>query len=322
MTRGPPGASSEVARLGRLLQLFGTPDSVGIELGVGDDAAILRPRGGSALVWTVDAHVENVHFRRQWLSWQDCGYRSFVAAASDVSAMGASPWCALSALSLPPDVSDADLEQLALGQRAAARAMGAGVVGGNLSGGSLVTVTTTLLGEAGRPLTRSGARAGDGLWMAGEAGLAGAGLRALVLGATDPRVEPAVDAWRRPKPRRAEGLAMSAHAHAAIDVSDGVGLDVARVADASGVCIVLDREALLGCGGDALARAAEAVGAVAFDLVLEGGEDYALLAASDVAIEGFRRVGEVREGRGVVVRDANGEAPLGPARGFDHFAEK
>jgi thiamine-monophosphate kinase len=314
--------SSEAARLRRLLELFGHASGEGIDLGIGDDAAVLRPRAGSALVWTVDAHVENVHFRRGWLSWHDCGYRSFIAAASDVSAMGASAWCALSALSLTPDLSDADLEQLALGQRAAANAVGAQVVGGNLSGGSLVTVTTTLLGHVGRALTRAGARAGDSLWMAGEAGLAGAGLRALVLGATDPRVEPAVEAWRRPKPRSAEGRAMSAHAHAAIDVSDGLALDVARVAEASGMCIVLDREALLARGGDALARAAEAVGAKAFDLVLEGGEDYALIAASDVALEGFTRVGEVREGSGVVVRDAQGVVPLGSPRGFDHFATR
>jgi thiamine-monophosphate kinase len=309
----------ETARIRRLLELFAPPDDDGIELGIGDDAAVLRPKAGGALVWTVDAQVENVHFRRGWLTWQDCGYRSFIAAASDVSAMGGSPWCALSALSLTRDISDADLEQLALGQRDAAKAVGGSVVGGNLSGGDLVTITTTLLGRADRPVHRTGARAGDGVWMAGAAGLAGAGLRALVLGKADARVEAAVDAWRRPKPRIAEGLAMSAYAHAAIDVSDGVGIDAARVAEASGACIVLDREALLTHGGDALARAAETVGAPAFELILEGGEDYALIAASDVAIPGFTRVGEVREGRGVVVRDPHGEKPLEDARGFDHF---
>jgi thiamine-monophosphate kinase len=208
----------EAARIRQLLSLFGSPDTEGIELGIGDDAAVLRPATGGALVWTVDAQVEDVHFRRGWLSWEDCGYRSFIAAASDVSAMGGSPWCALSALSLPPDITDADLEQLALGQRAASRAVGASVLGGNLSGGALVTVTTTLLGRAARPIGRAGARAGDGVWMAGVAGLAGAGLAALARGVTDARVEAAVDAWRRPKPRTAEGLAMSPGAHAAIDV--------------------------------------------------------------------------------------------------------
>src|SRR5580692_11240832 len=133
----------EAARIQKLLSLFGPPDAEGIELGIGDDAAVLRTNTGSTLVWTVDAQVEDVHFRRGWLSWEDCGYRSFIAAASDVSAMGAAPWCALSALSLPPDITDADLEQIALGQRAAARAVGASVVGGNLSGGALVTITTT-----------------------------------------------------------------------------------------------------------------------------------------------------------------------------------
>jgi thiamine-monophosphate kinase len=313
----------EASRLRKLSEIFGTPtDSEGIELGIGDDAAVLRSDSGRMLVWTVDAQVENVHFRRAWLSFQDCGYRSFVAAASDVSAMGGAPWCALSALSLTPDVSDADLEQLVLGQREGALAVGARVVGGNLSAGSVVTATTTLLGRVHRAISRAGARPGDRLWVAGEVGLAGAGLRALLSGTVDPRVEPAVEAWRRPKPRVAEGLALSEHAHAAIDVSDGVGLDVARIAEASGVCIVLDRDALLARGGDSLAHAAEAVGATAFDLILAGGEDYALLAASAVPLEGFTQVGEVRDGHGVVVRDANSETALPDPPGFDHFAAR
>jgi thiamine-monophosphate kinase len=290
-----------------------------LELGIGDDAAVLRPSAGTRLVWTVDAQVENVHFRRAWISWRDLGYRSFIAAASDVSAMGGSPWCALSALSLTLSITDDELEELAAGQRQAADAVGARVVGGNLSKGDVVTVTTTLLGKITRALTRSGAVAGDGVWVAGDLGLAAAGLAALERGATGSPVDAAVEAWRRPRPRVTEGRAMSLSAHAAIDVSDGLAIDAGRIGEASGVSVVLDEELLLSRAGEDFVRVAEAVGTNAFDLILGGGEDYALLAASDIPILGFSRVGEIREGRGVVMRSERGDERLHDLRGFDHF---
>jgi len=311
----------ERERIQRLSALFGVARGDGIDLGIGDDAAILRAPGDQELVWTVDAHVEKVHFERRWVSWEDCGYRSFIAAASDVSAMGASPWCALGALSLTRDVTDHDFESIAYGQNLAAHAVGARIVGGNLSAGELVTITTTVLGLVAHAVRRQGARVGDGLWISGEVGLAAAGLRALTLGKVGAFVEQAVLAWRRPTPRVAAGLAMASVAHAAIDVSDGLVCDVGHVAEASGVCAVIDGALLLAHGGDALARAAEAVNADPVDLALHGGEDYALVAASGVPIEGFSRIGEVREGAGVYVRDGGGERRVEEA-GFDHFARR
>jgi thiamine-monophosphate kinase len=115
---------------------------------------------------------------------------------------------------------------------------------------------------------------------------------------------------------------MSASAHAAIDVSDGLAIDAGRIGEASGVSVVLDRELLLSRGGDSLALAAEAIGANAFDLILGGGEDYALVATSRVPIPGFAQIGEIRSGRGVVVRSDRGDEPLHELPGFDHFREQ
>jgi thiamine-monophosphate kinase len=311
----------ERERIQRLLDLFGVSRDDGIELGIGDDAAILRAPDNVEMVWTVDAHVEHVHFERKWVSWEDCGYRSFIAAASDVSAMGASPWCALGALSLSPDVNDFDFESIANGQKTAAHAVGARIVGGNLSAGSIVTLTTSVLGLAPRAIRRRGARVGDGLFISGEVGLAAAGLRALSLGHSGGSVERAVLAWRRPTSRVEAGLAMGVVAHAAIDVSDGLACDVEHLAEASDVCVVIDLALLLAHGGDALALAAEAVDRDAVDLALNGGEDYALVAASEAPIEGFSRIGEIREGAGVYVRDSRGERRVEPS-GFDHFAPR
>jgi thiamine-monophosphate kinase len=109
---------------------------------------------------------------------------------------------------------------------------------------------------------------------------------------------------------------MAGMAHAAIDVSDGLARDVGHVAQASSVAAVIDEGALL--ADAALVRAAEALGVDPLDLALHGGEDYAIIAASEAPIPGFRRIGEVRAGQGLVLRAASGERPIEP-RGYDHF---
>jgi thiamine-monophosphate kinase len=308
--------AGRLAMLARVLSGAAAASPGGIEVGIGDDAAVLT-LGDRRLVWTVDEQVEGTHFRRDLASWHDIGWRSFMAAASDVAAMGAEPWCALSALVLPDDFDDAALEELVRGQRAAAAEVGAPVVGGNLARGPALSIATTFLGTCEHAILRRGALAGDGLWMAGRVGLAAAGLRALDAGDGEvAALEAAVHAWRRPRALIAEGRAMARVAHAAVDVSDGLACDVGHLADASAVGAVLDEGALLAVEG--LAGAASAVGADALELALYGGEDYALVVASPLPIEGFRRIGEVTTGRGVALRSSNGERPMEP-RGFDHF---
>jgi thiamine-monophosphate kinase len=308
----------EAGRIAELARLLGGGGQ-GIEVGIGDDAAVLSAPGGR-LVWTIDEQVEGVHFRRDLASWRDVGWRSYMAAASDVAAMGASPWCALAALVVPDDVDDDALRAIAVGQKQAADAAGAPVVGGNLARGPALSIATTLLGTCERPVERRGAVAGDGLWLAGRVGLAAAGLHALEAGkAAHPDLAIAVAAWRAPRARFAEGRAMAVTAHAAADVSDGLARDAGHLADASGVELVLDEAALL--EDEALLRAAAALGVGARELALHGGEDYALVAAGAEAIPGFRRIGEVRAGRGLILRSGSRERPLEP-RGFDHFVPR
>ncbi|MGD0525732.1 MAG: thiamine-phosphate kinase [Polyangiaceae bacterium] len=306
----------EAGRIAELARLLGGGGK-GIEVGIGDDAAVLSAPAGR-LVWTIDEQVEGVHFRRDLASWRDVGWRSYMAAASDVAAMGATPWCALAALVVPDDVDDDALRSIAGGQRAAADAAGAPVIGGNLARGPAMSIATTLLGTCARPVERRGAVPGDGLWLAGRVGLAAAGLRALEAGKAlaDPRLAVAVAAWRAPSALFAEGRAMAAIARAAVDVSDGLARDAGHLADASGVQLVLDEAPLL--EDEALLGAAAALGVSALELALHGGEDYALIAASTDALDGFRCIGEVRVGRGLVLRRGTSEHPLEP-RGFDHF---
>jgi len=278
----------EDERIARLARIFGPV--------IGDDAAVLE--GG--VVWTIDEQVERVHFRRELLSFEDLGWRSLMTAASDVAAMGADPWCALAALVLTSDVTDEDLDAIARGQQQAAHAIGAPIVGGNLSRGDAISIATTVLGKTTSPILRSGARAGDGVWLAGKIGLAAAGLLALKNGVS---ASAAISAWRRPVALIAAGRAMRARASASIDVSDGLALDASRLARASSVQLRLEKDALIGlCEG-------------AVESAIEGGEDYALLCTSAAPIEGFVRVGEVGAGEGVLLDGVR----LAP-RGWDHFA--
>ncbi len=310
----------ERARIAMLARVF-AGSVAGVEVGIGDDAAVLDTRSGDArLVWTIDEQVEGTHFRRELASWRDVGWRSFMAAASDIAAMGATPWCALCALAIPDDVDDAALEAVAQGQRAAASAAGAPVVGGNLSRGVVLSLATTFLGRCERAVTRAGARPGDGLYLAGDVGLAAAGLRALTLGrGAEPAVAAAVAAWRTPHALIAPGRAMAAFASAAIDVSDGLARDLGHMADASGVQAVVDEASIR--SEPRLADVAGALGTDPLELALYGGEDYALLVTSPVSIPvpGFRRIGEMRPGQGLVLRARDGERAIEP-RGFDHFA--
>lgn len=300
-----------------LREAFATHDPR-VRVGVGDDAAVLAPED-APLVVTVDAHVEGVHFERAYADLATVGRRATMAAASDLAAMGARPLALVAALGLPRGESPESALALARGQRAAADALGVAVVGGNLTRTPVLEVTTTALGHAERPVTRSGARPGDLVLLAGQVGLAAAGLEALAAGRrADPALAPAVRAFLEPVARIREGLAMAASATAAVDVSDGVGLDLGRLAEASGVALELDAEAVAAHGGAALADAARALGRSAVAQALGGGDDYALVATSPVPIAGFSCVGTVRAGEGVWVVEGSSRRRVAPT-GYDAY---
>ncbi len=317
-------AAGEFARIARIAALVsGAGGTRGIRVDIGDDAAVLRPQSDQ-LVVTVDVAVEGVHFSAELLSLVDVGYRSMNAAVSDLAAMGARPLAALSSLIVPVLLPESQLYQVVRGQAEAAKLLQCPIVGGNLSRGGELSITTTVLGEASRPLLRAGARAGDELWLLGEVGLSAAGLHILKKGpprASDLATRRCVAAFRRPRARLAEGWELLGRARAAIDISDGLASDAGHLAKASRVQLILDERGLGATLAPELVRAAAALRLSALELALTGGEDYALLAT------GPRRsrpkdavvIGEVVKGCGVVLRDTTGR--LRPAgTGFDHFA--
>jgi thiamine-monophosphate kinase len=328
---------NEHERIAALRALFAAqarePGAAGVtvELGVGDDAALLGVEGGATrLVVTVDEQVEDTHFRLGWLSLGDLGWRATMAAASDVAAMGGRVAAVVASLVVPRSLADDELLALAEGQRRAAAALGGVAIGGNLARGPALSIGTTVLGTVSGPgLRRDGAREGDDLLLAGPVGRAAAGLALLANldeeaaaeeGAVGEAAQVCLAAWRRPEARQACGLAaLEAGARALIDVSDGLAADAGHVATASGLRLVLEERALR---TDAtLATLATRLRRAPLGLALGGGEDYALLAAAPegTAIPGFVRVGRCERGAAAVVVERLDGARDAPPAGFDHF---
>ena len=284
---------------GRILQaiLSRTAPAAHALIGPGDDAAVIAAPSGT-VVATTDTLVHGPDFRLAWTGGYDLGWKAAAVNLADVAAMGARPTALLVALAVPRDLRLSFVERLADGFRdaCAALAPGCAVVGGDLTASDVLTVAVTALGdlEGRAAVTRSGARPGDVVAVAGELGHAAHGLAVLfgrfrngdtpvpVVAADLGQGESAaVAAQLRPSPPIGLGtVAAVAGATAMMDVSDGLALDADRMAAASGVTIALDRGAL---GADP-ARA------------LSGGEDHALLATfpDGVLPPGFRAVGVVQ----------------------------
>ncbi len=238
--------STEHDRIDALRALFAAPGrDADVALGIGDDAAVLLS-SSLPLVASIDAHVEGVHFSRALLTFEDLGYRATMAALSDIAAMGARASGVLASVCLPSAESDETLFAIARGQRDAALECGTSIIGGNLSRADAISIATTVLGHAERPIERTGARDGDVVLLGGPVGLAAAGLRVLSRGAPTTAAEEAVArAFRRPVARIELGLrAASAGVSAMIDVSDGLAQDALHIARASGVDLILEASAL------------------------------------------------------------------------------
>lgn len=284
-------------------------------LGPGDDAAVVAAPDGRFVV-TTDMMIHGPDFRLAWSSPEDLGWKAAASNLADVAAMGAVPTALVVALAAPRQTPVAFLERFADGLRAgcAAMAPGCGVVGGDLSTSETLTIAVTAFGnlEGRPPVTRAGARPGDIIAVSGPLGLAAEGLGLLfrdgvVDGVPDAAAAArlaaehpaAIAAQLRPRPPIADGRAAAlAGATALIDLSDGLALDARRVARASGVALDL-----AGVAG----------------LELTGGEDHSLLAtfpADAVLPAGFRRLGTVREGEGVLVDGV----PFDELGGWDPYA--
>jgi thiamine-monophosphate kinase len=307
--------------------LRGAPPLPGsVRVGPGDDAAVLS----DGTVLSTDLAIENVHFRLDWITAEEAGYRSAAASVSDLAAMASEPLGVLVSVAAP---GDGDLAEEAMaGVKSLAADVGAALLGGDLTrspGPLLLDVVS--VGRTDRPLLRSGAAAGDELWVTGSLGAAAGAAALWSAGRSVPA--PLRDAFVHPRPRLREARwLVDAGATSGIDVSDGIAGDAAHIGAASGVAIVLERDALPVHA--ALRDLAWPEGYDPFGLALHGGDDYEILVGAPAGRLGARaeefsrtfglpltRVGRVESGSGAFLetRETHERVPL-TRGGFDHFA--
>ncbi len=259
-----------------------------IVAGIGDDCAVFRPNAREDLVFTTDFLIEDVHFRRDTHSPEDVGHKALARGLSDIAAMGAEPRFALLSLALAPWVDDLWVDRFYTGFLRLARRWKTTLAGGDLSHTDKVACDIVACGAVprGRALRRDGARVGDAVWVSGALG----------------------KPWRthlRPKPRIDVGLAVRGFATAAMDLTDGLALDLHRLCQASGVSAELERVPVVRGSTE--------------EQALYGGEDYELLFTAPEGVaapRGCRRIGAI--GNSPAGQVSLSGAAL-PVRGYDHF---
>lgn len=301
----------------------------GVLVGIGDDGAVLEPSAGRVLVSVVDTLVEGVHWPAE-LAPEDVGFRAVAVNVSDVAAMGGRPrWMTL-ALTIP-ETDERWLDAFATGLFEAAERYGTALVGGDTTRGAHTVVSVQVTGEVDprHVLTRSGASPGDCLYVTGTTGDAAAGLRLLRSRGQESEAdrEYLVARFARPRVPLDFAVSLARMASAAIDVSDGLYADAAKLLAASGAGGVIDTESLP--VSDALARLYPE--AERLPLLLSGGDDYELCFTADPASEreiletgkrhGVRvtRIGSVDDGDRLTCRRA-GSAVEFADPGYRHFA--
>jgi thiamine-monophosphate kinase len=282
-------------------------------LGPGDDAAVLSVDGH--LVVSSDVLVENRHFRRDWSTGEDVGWRAAVQNLADIDAMGAVPTALQVTLAAPADTPVAWVLAFADGLRLACEPHGVGVVGGDLSGSTEIHIGVTAIGETHGmdPVTRADAVPGDVVAVSAPLGAAAAGFALLSAGVAEGE---AVQLFLRPRPVIGAGLEAALRgATAMMDISDGLLRDATRISRASDVALEL-------ASGLVPVHLAAVAAARRLDMdplawALTGGEDHHMLATfptSGAIPLGWTIIGDVRPGSGVTV---DGAPPA--SLGWDHF---
>ena len=305
-----------------------------VQLGIGDDCALLRPRAGEELAVTTDLSIQGRHFRLDWHPPESVGHRTLARGLSDLAAMGARPVAAFLSLGLPRELTLAQGRSAAWvtrfldGLLALAAEHGVPLAGGDLAESPIAIADIVLTGSVpqGKALLRSGALPGDRIYVTGSLGGAAAELVALerspaTLAGVKAGGQPAPHLY--PQPRVAQGLWLRKRglASAAMDLSDGLSTDLAHLCEESGVAAEVDAAALpLGPGATP-------------EMALHGGEDYELLftapekakipsriAGVEITAIGRLVAQKARKTR-VLLLSESGSQPL-LAQGWEHFSQK
>jgi thiamine-monophosphate kinase len=305
----------EAELIKRLRDLFHTSFDNGVEVGIGDDGAVIAAND-KKLVATVDMAVEEIHFKREWSSPFQIGAKLTTANLADLFAMGATPKYLLVAAAITEINNSQTVTELANGIRSVADIFKVSVIGGDLSRAEKMSLSITALGGlSGKAITRDGAKVGDLIYLSALPGLSAAGLAILTRGLNRPKY--VVEAHLNPKLVAPVNLIKVATAMC--DISDGLVTDAGNIAKASGVNMELNKELITRSNDfEDLAELAAELGEDVFDWVLTGGEDHFFLAtvSADKASNNLGLVvGKVEAGSGVVKLDGKAINKAG----YQHF---
>ena len=298
---------SEDDFLRRIRQKAFSRKQPGLVLGIGDDCAIFRPRAGEDLVFTTDMMLENIHFRRESHPPGAVGYKALARGLSDIAAMGATPRFCLLSLALGEWTDQRWADAFYRGFLRLARDTGTVLAGGDLARAERMSCDVVVAGAVpkGKALRRDGARAGDAIYVSGRLGGSALGL--------ETRSGAAWKRHLRPEPRLSLGrfLREKLEATAAMDISDGLALDLHRLCVESRISASIDRELPVFPGAE-------------LDHALHGGEDYELLFTVKPRTHvpaAFEKIpltyiGTIKPGKPGRIRLLN--RPLAPI-GYDHL---
>jgi thiamine-monophosphate kinase len=294
---------SEAGLIARLRDLFHTSFQTQVQVGIGDDAAVIKS-SSNKLVATVDMAVEDIHFNKKWSSPFQIGAKLTTANLADIFAMGAIPKYLLVAAGISELDNSETVTELAKGIRSVADKFEVTVIGGDLSKSEKMTLSITALGElSAQPILRSGARVGDLIYLSSLTGLSAAGLAILNRELDRPRY--VVEAHLNPKLVAPDKLIKVATSMC--DVSDGLATDAAHLSCASNVNFNLSKD-LISQAADFkdLAELAKELNEDVFDWILTGGEDHFFLATVGKENESNElgiQIGSVGKGEGKLLLD-------------------
>ena len=306
---------SEAGLVERLRELFQTSFAQGVEVGIGDDAAVISA-SNNKLVATLDIAIEDVHFKSLWSSPFQIGAKLTTANLADLFSMGATPKYLLVGAAISEVNNSEVITELAQGIRSVADKFEVSVIGGDLSKSEKMSLSITALGEMAKdPITRSGASAGDLIYLSALPGLSAAGLAILERGLDRPKY--VVQAHLNPK--LVAPIKLIEVASAMSDISDGLVSDARNIARASKVDLNFDTNALEASPDfKDLAELATELGVDVYDWILSGGEDHFFIATvpekyadKNLGIQ----VGKVVAGSGLITID--GEQTQ--RAGYQHF---
>lgn len=315
---------SLIARVRRMAESAGKSRRSGqVIKGIGDDCAVLGCHPGYETLVTTDFSLEGIHFRREWHAPESIGHRCLTRGLSDIAAMGGEPVAAFLSLALPKEVPQSWVTRFTRGFMTLAKKHGVTLAGGDTAespAGVLADIVVVGRVPQGTAVLRSGARAGDRIFVSGELGGSAAAVQKMM--ASNRKV--GVREYARhffPEARLALGRALREKelATAMIDTSDGLSTDLSHICEESGVGAEID--------GGKIPQATLAGKPVGLDLALQGGEDYELLftiparEAIPREMAGVRltEIGRITKAQGIKLREAGGGVRVLRVKGWEHF---